>query len=649
MPIIDFTQHGDDSSDEESSADLIDFTETQPEDNSFLSFALGLELLHTPEVNAEYYPLKKALGPHTLNATQPELQAWCHESIQLSLTKTLMLEHKPALAQQIITKLFEQHDASLQQLISMLRQEIRLFFKQQHFTTTLPKLKELLTPFINSCLQTILTFTDAEIIEPAISFSINELLRDNSLKNKLIEKIKNYLNHHGLIANDKLIPKKGNQRKQKIDKIKETETSAAYIKILDALKNAYSKKIDVLLNENKDIFCAYIIKEQLYPGHPFENIDNQQQYMFPYQSAAEFISTYNDSPNLWQRYLPTDIEALKQRCNKDFYDAFFKTLPSIIKQQQAALNITLDRPVLPQQYLFKPDNIYQYFASLRLYYRDIQRRARQIADDNTPLFDGETLNRSWQFGQVPAQSIETLSISKNGAVTQLVTNLGSYEKIHKKIQNTLGCLNQELQANNQPPIAQAFFAHWMLQIIQHAGTINFQYSDGSDMHLSKITKKNLTHFFVNLTYLLLGCEAIRNPAALVSNILVLLMIRDGQLSWQAALNKKVFVHTPTGTHQRAIPFGGGLIPMTMGGYQDDTGKKRTANPVPAARALQSQSAAFGFFRYHYPGPSSNPDDTNTTELNRRQCVIIAKNLPPDQPDATRTSVIKDKVKTGYGL
>ena len=646
MPIDEFTQHGDDSSDEES---WIDCADTAKRDDSFLSFALGLQILHSPQVNAEYYPLKQALGQHTLNVTEPKLQQWLQNSIELGLTESLMLAHKPALAQQVKTKILEQHDDALQQLISVLRQEIRLFFKQQHFTKILPSLKDHLTPFINNCLQTILNFTDKDLIEPPIGFSINELLQDHQLTNKLIEQIKTYLNDHGLISNGKLILKKGNQRKQKIKKIKAQETSAAYLQILDTLENTYSKKIDILLHESKDAFCAYIIKERLYPQYPFEKIDNAQQYIFPYKSAIEFIRLYNESPILWQGYLPTDAQAFQNHCKKHFCNTFFDALPNIIAQQRQVLNITIERPVLSQQHAFVSQNIHQYFAYLRLYYRDLKRRTREIADDNTPLFDGETLNRSWQFGPIPAQSIETLSISKNGAATQLVTNLGSYEKIHKRIQNTLGCLNQELQANNQPPIAQAFFAHWMLQIIQHAGTINFQYSDGSDMHLSKITKKNLTLFLVNLTYLLLGCEAIRNPAALVSNILVLLMIKNEQLSWQAALNKKVLVHTPTGAHQRAIPFGGGLIPMTMGGYQDDTGKKRTANPVPAARALQSQSAAFGFFRYHYPGPSSNPDDTNTTELNRRQCVIIAKNLPPDQPDATRALAIKDKVKTGYGL
>lgn len=636
-----FEFDGDDSSDEEQSAFGLDSTQLDNPDGSFLSFALGLELLHLPQVNQEYYPLKRALGPHTLNATPDVIDTWLETSITLALEQALALAYKPALAKKIISIVLSKHDDLLDDIINKLEKDLRLFFKQRQFATILPALKELLTPLVDTCVNSLVELTQEDIDEDPIMFTINELVQDTTLTTSLLNEVKTYLINRQLVQDNKLIKQANNERRNKINDVQRLETSWAYKQILEKIRDIHGKKtLENILAENSHFFCTTLLKEKIYGINQASTVFENMNYVFPFKGCYQFIALYNLSPALWQRYLPTNIEPLKILWQNQFSDDFFMMLPNIIEQQRVSSNITITRPTLGQTHDFVSTNIYQYLAYVRLYYRDLKRRIRQIADENNAMFDSETLTRSWQFNTSDKKAIETLTVTKNGAATQLVVNLGSYKKIHDKIRANLICINTELQKNNADQIGESFIAYWMLQIIQHANHIDFKYADGRDMPLSPATKKCLTQFLTNFTYLIFGCEVIRNPAALISNMLVLELIRENTLSWKDALNQEIRVYNAPNYHVRQIKYGGGAMPMSMGSYKEnDDEKPQQAQPVQAARTLQQIYSQFRSFLYGYPGDTLSSKEPRVQELKRRQEALVT-----DSPD-----VLKQKILQGYGL
>lgn len=168
-------------------------------------------------------------------------------------------------------------------------------------------------------------------------------------------------------------------------------------------------------------------------------------------------------------------------------------------------------------------------------------------------------------------ALEEQSISSNGSRSDLVSNLSSYPEINNLLQKYLNYHKQ--------------IASWLNEFL-------FLDNDLLDaaIAMANIPKQDippLKTLIINLTYLLLGCEVQRNPAALVTNRMALQLIQAGELTWQNALAKPEFKDFCAG----------GEMPMSMGKYK--TTKQRGdgavnvgSDPVKGTRVLQKYYGLF---------------------------------------------------------
>lgn len=376
------------------------------------------------------------------------------------------------------------------------------------------------------------------------------------------------------------------------------------------------------------------------------NGDIYQELRFlKYSNISELENSipvlYQANPELIKKYILPNIENLRQEWLKQASEVFFN-MPAEINKNRADFKISIKRPVLRDQYNFESRNVAEYFANIRLSYRDQKRLSRQIEEDSSPLFEKRILQRGWTYNQPKYLGLETQALTKNGAKTDLVINLGKYKKISNDITEKIILLNVELSNKNAENIKDSHIASWIIQIIQHKKIENFLYKkDGEIIPFSRPTKKHLFKLLVDITYLILGCEVIRNPASLVTNVLILQKIADGTLTWKTALNRDDYQDK----------YGGGDMPMSMGEYNGTDKKKKQAEPVKAARALQDRYGIFSH-TYRYPGESldysKRTDKLKINELLRREHAIIASALPTEGSDEEKIQQFEAKIRKIFG-
>ena len=142
MTNFNFKTDGDDSSDEETCAEINSYFDatkiynayrTSPDNpntnqNSFLSFILAQEIEHLPGVNEKYYAKKKALGTHSVNVDDETLAQWIHNSLYDAMLQALNLNYKPIIAEKIADKVRLLNTKEITNITATLMADIRLFF-----------------------------------------------------------------------------------------------------------------------------------------------------------------------------------------------------------------------------------------------------------------------------------------------------------------------------------------------------------------------------------------------------------------------------------------------------------------------------------------------------------------------------------------
>ena len=102
-----------------------------------------------------------------------------------------------------------------------------------------------------------------------------------------------------------------------------------------------------------------------------------------------------------------------------------------------------------------------------------------------------------------------------------------------------------------------------------------------DTSFNKRLEENVLKDLAKITYLIFGCEVVRNPAALIYNHMALDLIKGEIISWEEALNSEI---RKKGDKNEAD---GGMMPMTM------------KLAVLAARNLHNQYGKFLPTEYSY--------------------------------------------------
>lgn len=611
---------------------------TDPNGYSFVAHAIGTKILYSPLVNAKYYTFKEKLAANKIYINDKEvtddkrLLPWVNASLKQSLKIAFSKMGNESLSKNLFEGFIKDNAEVTKSTSIQLTKQKRYLFKQTNNSLVmLVAFKEAFKPLINAAQNFLIESANDKSLFPSPTFKIDELSNDGKIKVALLANIRKYLVDNGLIKNGKLILQGAgaSSRKNKIDKLLAKEKSWAYKKILFACRDIYSRSIDAILQENAKIFCRYIVIEQIFGNEKAEKNEGIIKYKFKVKSnrkAKEYLPLlYAANAQAVNACFPPDALILMEKSQAQFDILFFQAWPQILKENKSTYNIRLERGVLEEQYKFSSNSTIEYLAYLRLAYRDQLRQIRQ-AEDDQGVITGNKFQRAWRFGKLNHLALENETVTVHGAKVDLVINLGSYEKIAGFIKDWTNKINSELENNDQDPINNNRFAVWIKKIIRHEGEIIFDNSEGDVLELSRATQKRFTSFLVDLTYLILGCEVLRNPASLVTQMLILDQIAAGKLAWDTALNKKE--RQREGLPLRRIQGGGGDMPMSMGKYLDDADKEKKAEPVAAARTLQDHYCLFTVKRYRYPGSSSDPthsskDAYHTQELTRRQRDLIS--------------------------
>lgn len=260
---------------------------------------------------------------------------------------------------------------------------------------------------------------------------------------------------------------------------------------------------------------------------------------------------------------------------------------NIIKEEVAAEIKTKivdlpQRPTLPDIFDAKEiENAHDFLAHLRLFNRSARRYVKNLKErQSKPLYDESKISfRSGDFAKtlsisrfLEKQEITYSKTAKRYSRRDTVEKLGSYEKISDAISSIKSSIKS-------PKIDDSQIAQKIRSCLQGKGIKS----------ISKISSEHnlqIEDLIINVTYLLFGTEAARNPSSILLHNMMLDLIIAGKKTFKDFLSSRV---------DKAAK--GGEMPMSVKGA------------VPVARSINSSHAAFEDkeldleFKYQYDGES----------------------------------------------
>ncbi len=212
--------------------------------------------------------------------------------------------------------------------------------------------------------------------------------------------------------------------------------------------------------------------------------------------------------------------------------------------QEKMKNISEEyRPFLDEWHTFEAKNSIEFLANLRLSNRSQIRKIRNYI--NVPLQKDlalstrnagfstiqtkDTWHSRWEFGKSNRiQYQQKLILSDEPGRLDWVDNNGSYQNIY---------LNLEIYKNRSSGIiTDSQIAIWVREILKCE---NLPLNEGKLMQSTKLSAGDLNSLkreLAGLTFLLFGCEVMRNPASLILHNMMLDLIIDEKLTWKDVLN-----------------------------------------------------------------------------------------------------------------
>ncbi len=673
LPRSDFDCDFDDSSDEESSANLVkkfDFassydgylaaaakTDEDKTDYSFMTYCVGVNLLFSAPVSSDYYGKKKSLLKNKKTLTDFEKKAvkeWVYSSLKCAV-ETVFNEHGKYFSLQ---DFMNSNDEYLLEMAGELSSDVRIILKYLYFDKVSKEWRKKLGAMADHLCRQYDYSANA-------GFEIGDLSGDREVINDTEKYVLDYIENNELSNNGKLISKK--ERERKIGSlIKNKDIRPFDLALLEKLKSVSAQKCESFVKKHIKQLVVIRIKKAIElavsDGLVEEVVANQDDlhvvsYRFCENVDIEKVDSFNwlyvANEKILKKYLPISIEEMVS----SFAEKILEELREELKKQKTKANIVFNRACLPPQYNFKSRTSAEFLANMRLAYRDQLRQIRNAKDSGRRY--SRKVQRSWQLNE-REQALEDQETTKNGARKDLVVNLANYELIYERLSDLITKINNSLGKNKKNGVADSDFARWIKEIIFHEDFEGFARSSGDEFVLPESLQGELEHFLVNLTSLLFNCEGSRNPAALVLVPMALDLIEDNRLSWQAALNKLREKHSVVSQHKKKahIKYGGGEIPMTMGKYtNEETDKKESSDVVSCARALQEKYGLFSVKKWRYPGEfksSSTKNSPKIAELSRRENDLVKRwfaeiKKKPLGAAEEDFAVVTEYVKSNYGV
>lgn len=601
---------------------------------------MGVELLYSPAVNALYYPQKHTLLNGSTLPTNEQTRNWVRLTVDRTIRSLLSLSHHEADCHALANRFIEQHPDIIEETTIALLKNKRRLMKQGNINQALTGLREACETFLQE------EEDDIALAEAAQSFTISALVGHTEIVDTLVPNLNAeiaWLQQKGYISADgKQLPAAERRKKRAGNNF----TPLQHYLFTQATKEGYRQHVSGLIN--KAIVASHIVTVSLADEPNAIVTDRTRRDNLTYSFTAipqdsQLLALYNNHPELIKPYISASLSTLKEEMLEELPEDIQSVFYEHLKKDLPTIKRAFDRKTLPQQYALESTTALQHLANLRLSNRSQKRAIQQMQCEQGPAIDGETYNRSWQFGGLEYVALETHEITKHGSRTDLVENLANYKEIADTLTTLRENINKKLAAAHQSKIGDRALAKAIKSIVQGEGFSQLLRIDGTVAPLEPGDFKVLRKHLVNLTYLLFGTEAVRNPSALVLHPLLLDLVIDGTMSWKKALSHAEY----------ETQYGGGMMPMSMGSYKKEgSDKKQTAEPVPCARALQDAYADVLPWAYRYPGEAQKNEE-KTSELIRREEALaktwVEKYAPQKQNFTDKMDAIRQSARTFYGI
>lgn len=672
---------------EEDEADLPSFITKVPNYHySYISQALGVQILHSNKVHKLYYEhLKSSLPATTINASEENLHQWLYATINNTITRAFKIDLQPSLSKSLTESFLNISD--VKQLIGSITDNIlnnkTLLFSQIRHDEPLPYFRDVLTE-LSAAMDDYIS--DAKITDLTLPpmFRVKDLIAISGIKdhtfndyedeiqfltdNKLIDTDGKTLTTSETATNSmtKCVGKAMVVLNAKKDKKEITEAEFYYLKKVLEIANKGRKedpinkfsrhqadlleaKLTFLLNCETQRTPSILEKKITSTGrkHPTQEVKFRLKTAFYKNNALATI--FNLGGRKFKKYLPYTSKRFKNEIinciSTDFNEIFLNELTTLYKEKHIQLERGL--PLQQQTLIIKSDQTYKaphyLLASLRFNNRIQKRRARQAQQEQGEKLIEETFHLTWQH-PTGFQALESQSIDTKGGRSDLIDNLSNYENIANKIDDFITKINNYNEKNK---VGAKIFAKWVRQVLQGNELKILLNVQNDPITISDGLKKSLIKFLTNLTQLLFGTESMRNPSSLILQQMMLDLIIAGKLTWKNALANPNFKDS----------FGGGSMPMSMGKYAENSTKKK-AEPVKSARYLQSAYHSFFLVPYKYPGEAqreSSNGEEKIKELIKRECELVTEWLnqyyPKNKDNSAEVVVplIEENFAKWYGI
>lgn len=397
---------------------------------------------------------------------------------------------------------------------------------------------------------------------------------------------------------------------QKLSKPQEMSFSRAAVK-KDLQKLAEERLLEIMIElgidknshtdgKNKSIAAL----EQQYKG-PFQNLSQKGRlilskcpgsgyvvnmlfkYIAERSLQAELMSAYLKDlifmreSKKYKKYLSESEKTnFEKYCRVDassLVDEFKCNFNPLLKVNLENSFKSFYRPTFGRSHTFVSKNPYEFYANIRLANRS---QKRQIKNLQNTIFKHDYCTRLWKMVDVPLPRIEVCEsqqiLDASFGRKDMIEGLGNYEKV-------IDFINQikNYFKDKDILITDSGIASWIRSIFR--GVM-------PDINLPQIDAIVLIQKLQSITYLLLGCECVRNPAMIVINQMLLDLIIDNLWSFEDAFDVKQ--NNRNGEMQMKI------MPMAPKGA------------VSVARALESSYRKYMPYPYFYRGIEESEKKNN---------------------------------------
>ena len=604
---------------------------------SYTSLALGVELLYSKEVNETYYKKKREL----LSGSKIKFDV--KTIIRKVLYKIIndLFDIKKSgygfreFRNELLNKYKEENAEFINEVVESFAKDIRYVVKQaiklgivSQLSGHISQLKENIKNYINS-----LEEKEINSFPTPLPFTLQGITYDKDIQNILKDKIFSekieWLRQGEIItAEDRTVSNNARESyllKTNIQKLRVTAsdednelldkistitrggvpiTKKLEQYIVDLIKPKLKQLLDNELN-NKDP----IIKQLDVNVNEYQIIRNDFT-----NSCLEVL--FKGGASFFEDYLPYKLEGLKnellEKVDNNFNNIFVRRIQYYFKEAK------IKRKVLDKSFLFISNNPTEFFANLRLSNRSQTRHIKNISGSENNISKSNTVYRSWKFGANQEIALERQNITYNikkskYSRSDIVDNLGNYAEVNTLINKALRVIKERNIETDQKLIARA-----VLSVLECKDTKKLDINQNG---ISYKLKREERAVIINLTYLMFGCEVVRNPSSLITGLMLLDLISHGELTWKDIFNSESKVNK----------FGGGIMPMSMGKYEytmnQGITKGGSGEPVPCARKLQAIHKSYLFIPYSYQGQEKSDvkeGKEKIKELISREAEVVYK-------------------------